>query len=465
MNTPANQQTHLASAVRKINRHILPLFVVMFIVNYIDRVNVGFVQTHLEHDIGIGPAAYGFGAGLFFIGYALLEVPSNIMMQRFGARLWLTRIMFTWGLVACASAFVRGEHSFYILRFLLGAAEAGFFPGAIFYFTCWLPASERGRAMAIFLSGSAAASIISGPLAGALLSLDGLGLVGWQWMFLIEGSFSLVLCAATWFWLDSHPEDATWLTEDERRAISDTLEREQAERETTQHHGHGTSTLVMLRDPQILLFCFLYFVISLTVYGVTFWLPIIIASMGGLSEIEIGMLNSIPWIIAVVAMYGFASLARRYPAQRKWTALTFFIAAVGLAFSGHGNALACFVAICFASIGFKAASSLFWPIPQAYLDKRIAAGVIALINSVGGLGGFVAPSVFGILQARTHSVQGGLIALAVLSGLAGVAVLFAHSPTKGLRAGRAKPRTSPEQASLPSSGSSFQRPDETVEFA
>lgn len=459
MKETANQSAHLTSAVSKINRHILPLFVVMFIVNYIDRVNVGFVQTHLERDIGIGPAAYGLGAGLFFIGYALLEVPSNIMMQRYGARIWLTRIMLTWGVVASCSAFIRGETSFYIMRFLLGAAEAGFFPGVIFYFTCWLPASERGRAMAVFLSGSAIASIISGPLAGALLTLDGFGLVGWQWMFLIEGSFSLVLAAATWFWLDSHPEDAKWLSDDEREAVIATLDKEQDQRSRSQNH-HGASKLAMLRDPQILLFCFLYFVISVTVYGVTFWLPIIIASMGGLSEMQIGFLNSIPWVIAVAAMYGFAMLARRFPAQRKWAALTFFIAAAGLAFSGQGSALTCFVAICFASIGFKAASSLFWPIPQGYLDKRIAAGVIALINSVGGLGGFVAPSVFGILQERTHSVQGGLIALAVLSGIAGVLVLFAHKPESG-----GPSRNGRRSGATRNSGPTFQRPAETVEFA
>lgn len=419
-----HQAETLASAVSKIKWRILPLFVVMFIVNYIDRVNIGFVRTHLEHDLSIGAAAYGLGAGLFFIGYAIFEVPSNILMQKFGARMWLTRIMLTWGIVASATAFVQGETSFYILRFLLGAAEAGFFPGAIFYFTCWLPASERGKAMAIFLSGSAAASIISGPLSGALLSIEGLGMVGWQWMFLIEGGFSLVLCAATWFWLDSEPADAKWLTDEERGAIVSAIDGEQAGREQQRRH---TSSLALLRDPQIVLFCFLYFAISLTVYGVTFWLPSIIRAMGSLSDMQVGLFNSIPWIISVGAMYGFAALAQRFAWQQGWTAVCFFVAAVGMAFSGQGSPIVCFVAICFASIGFKAASSLFWPMPQAYLDKRIAAGVIALINSVGGLGGFVAPTAFGMLQARTHSVQGGLIALAIISAIAGVLVLFCRT--------------------------------------
>ena len=188
----------LGSAVSKVKRHVLPLFLIMFIANYIDRVNIGFVNTHMKTDRGIGAAAYGLGSGLFFIGYALFEVPSNVLMQKYGARAWLTRIMGTWGVVAAAMAFVSNETSFYVLRFLLGVAEAGFFPGVVFYFTQWLPQKERGKAVAIFLSGSAIASVVSGPITGSLLSIRGLGLHGWQWMFLIEGGFSIVLCAVSW---------------------------------------------------------------------------------------------------------------------------------------------------------------------------------------------------------------------------------------------------------------------------
>src|SRR6195952_2787776 len=209
----------LARAASKVKRHVLPLFVVMFIVNYIDRVNIGFVRSHMEADLGIGAAAYGLGAGLFFIGYAIFEVPSNMLLQRFGARAWLTRIMLTWGVVAMAMAFVKGETSFYVLRFLLGAAEAGFFPGIIYYFTQWLPSSERGKAMAIFLSGSAIASVISGPVSGALLGVSGLSLHGWQWMSLIEGFASIVLCGFVWFWLQSHPREAKWLSSEEQQAL------------------------------------------------------------------------------------------------------------------------------------------------------------------------------------------------------------------------------------------------------
>lgn len=423
----------VARAVSKVKRHVLPLFVVMFIVNYIDRVNIGFVRSHLETDLGIGAAAYGLGAGLFFIGYALFEVPSNMLLQRYGAKMWLTRIMFTWGIVATAMAFVPNETWFYILRFLLGVAEAGFFPGVVYYFTKWLPAGERGKAMAIFLSGSAIASIISGPLSGLLLQIDGLGMKGWQWMFFIEGMFSVLLCGFVWFWLDSLPKDAKWLTREESQALTDCIDEEQRQRQLAAGET-GTvkhSVFKLLRDPQIMLFCFLYFSISLTIYGCTFWLPSIIRSMGGLDDLQIGLFNSVPWIISVAAMYAFASLAARYKWQQAWASAAFVIAAFGLFMSTTGGPIFSFIAICFAAIGFKAASSLFWPIPQAYLDARIAAAVIALINSVGSLGGFVAPATFGYLEEHTGSIEGGLIGLAVVSLIAGILV-FMTKTSKGV---------------------------------
>ncbi|MDR5801113.1 MFS transporter [Caballeronia sp. LP006] len=413
----------LTSAVSKIKWHILPLFVVMFIVNYIDRVNIGFVRQHLSADLGIGAAAYGLGAGLFFVSYAVFEVPSNMLLQRFGAKAWLTRIMITWGLAAVGMAFVRGETSFYIMRLVLGAAEAGFFPGVVFYFTRWLPSNQRGRAMAIFLSGSALASVLSGPISGALMLIDGMGLHGWQWMFLIEGSASVVLAAFVWFWLDSKPRDAKWLTRAEQDAIIDEIESEQVERDAS--HTVKPSTWSLLRDPQILIFCLIYFSVSLTIYGATFWLPSIIRKMGHFNDFQVGLFNSIPWIISIAAMYVFAMLAARFKFQQAWVAVVLIIAALGMYAAGQGSAVFSFVAICFAAMGFKAASSLFWPIPQGYLDARIAAPVIALINSLGNLGGFVAPATFGFLEQKTGSIEGGLTGLAAMSVVAAALVFFA----------------------------------------
>ncbi|CAI3789237.1 Quinolone resistance transporter [Pseudomonas sp. MM227] len=419
----------LASAVAKVKRHVLPLFVVMFIVNYIDRVNIGFVRTHMETDLGIGAAAYGLGAGLFFVGYALFEVPSNMLLQRFGARAWLTRIMFTWGLVAMGMAFVQGETSFYVMRFLLGVTEAGFYPGVLYYFTQWLPASERGKAMAIFLSGSAIASIISGPITGALLSVTGLGLHGWQWMFLIEGGASVALCGFVYYWLQSHIHEAKWLTATEQTTLSRVIADEQRAREA--EHVVKPSIFKLLADTQILVFCFIFFSVALTIYGATFWLPSMIKKMGNVSDFEVGLFNSIPWIISIAAMYGFAALAARFKHQQAWVATTLLIAAAGMFMSTYGGPVFAFVAICFAAVGFKAASALFWPIPQAYLDARIAAAVLALINSVGNLGGFVAPTVFGFLEEKTGSIQGGLYGLAATSVLAAIVVFFARTRPRG----------------------------------
>ena len=433
MNTPNSAMENgadsaLQSAISKVKRHILPLFVIMFIVNYIDRVNIGFVRTHMEHDLGIGAAAYGLGAGLFFIGYALFEVPSNILLQKVGARIWLTRIMLTWGLVAAAMSFIQNETHFYILRFLLGVAEAGFFPGVIYYFTRWLPGAERGKAIAIFLSGSAFASLISGPLSGLLLQIEGLGMHGWQWMYFIEGMFSVGLCFFVWFWLDSKPHDAKWLSRDEQDALVKAIDAEQAAREAATPVKATLGKL--LKDRQIILFCVIYFFIQLTIYAATFWLPSIIKKMGDLSDFQVGMFNSIPWLLSIVGMYAFATLSAKWKHQQAWVAVALLIAAAGMFMSTTGGPIFAFVAICFAALGFKSASSCFWPIPQAYLDARIAAGVIALINSVGNLGGFVAPTTFGLLEERTGSIQGGLYGLAATSIIAAIIVFAARNKPK-----------------------------------
>jgi len=417
----------LASAVKKIKGRVLPLFIILFIANYIDRVNIGFVKSHLKTDLGIDSAAFGIGAGLFFLGYAVFEVPSNIMLQKTGARIWLTRITISWGLVASMMAFIQNETHFYILRLLLGVAEAGFFPGVIYYFTRWLPNAERGKAIALFLSGSAIASIISGPLTGALLQIEGLGMHGWQWMFLIEGLASVLMGALVWFGLDSLPHDAKWLSREEQDAIVNTIADEQRAREASQ--TAKPTVMSMISDPQIVIFCLIYFAIQLTIYAATFWLPSIIKNMGQgqFTEFQVGLFNSIPWVISIVAMYIMAAAAARWKFQQAWVALALGIAAFGMFMSTTGGPIFGFVAICFAAIGFKAASALFWPIPQAYLDARVAAAVLALINSIGNLGGFVAPTTFGLLEKHTGSIQGGLYGLTVASVLAAMLVFLART--------------------------------------
>ncbi len=422
----ASPPDHLRAAVAKVLWRVLPLFVVMFIVNYVDRVNISFIKEQLHADLGLGDEAFGFGAGLFFIGYAVFEVPSNVILQRLGARRWLALIALLWGVAAACMAFVRTAHEFYALRFFLGAAEAGFFPGVIYYLTRWLPASRRGQAVAIFLSGSAVASVLSGPLAGALLRHEPYGLKGWQFMIVAEGAFSVVLAVVTWCWLDSLPAEARWLTDAERGALTGKLAEEEAAASRADRPGAWT----LLRDGQILLFCAVYFAIQLTIYAATFWLPTIIRSMGGLSDMQVGWLNSLPWLISIVGMVLAAAGAARWKHQQAWVAGALLVAGLGMLLATLGGPVFAFVAICFAALGFKSAASLFWPLPQGYLDPRIAAAVIALINSLGNLGGFVAPYAFGWLKEHTGSIQGGLYALALSSVLAAGLVCLARERPK-----------------------------------
>jgi nitrate/nitrite transporter NarK len=261
-----------------------------------------------------------------------------------------------------------------------------------------------------------------------LLQISGFGLHGWQWMYFIEGMFSVGLCVFVWFWLDSKPHDAKWLSREEQDALVKAIDDEQLAREAATPIKPSLGKL--LKDRQIILFCLIYFFIQLTIYAATFWLPSIIKKMGDLSDIQVGLFNSIPWLLSIVGMYAFASLSAKWKHQQAWVAAALLIAAAGMFMSTTGGPIFAFVAICFAALGFKSASSLFWPIPQAYLDARIAAGVIALINSVGNLGGFVAPTTFGLLEEHTGSIQGGLYGLAATSIIAAIIVFAARNTPK-----------------------------------
>ncbi|MFJ2110703.1 MULTISPECIES: MFS transporter [unclassified Streptomyces] len=410
------------SAVHKIFRRVVPLFFVMFVANYIDRVNIGFAQDQLRVDVGLSASAFGFGAGLFFIAYALFEVPSNMMLERFGAKIWLTRIMITWGLVATAMAFVNSAEMFYVLRFLLGAAEAGFFPAVIYYFTRWLPDADRGRATAIFLMGSGTASVIAGPLSGALLEMHGVaGHRGWQWMFFIEGIASVVLGFVVFRFLDSRVEDADWLTDTEKAALTRAVDAEQATR-AGERGTAGVSRWKLLADRQMLLFCWLYFSISLALYAVTFWLPSLVSDIGGLSEFEVGLLVAVPWLCAIGAVYVAGRASDRTGKRRPFLVAALLTGAVGTFLATVVPPWPGLGALCVAAMGFKTASPIFWTIPQSYLDARVAAPAIALVNSIGNLGGFVSPTVFGVLEDTTGSTEGGLIGLSVVGVIAAVTV-------------------------------------------
>ncbi|MEU0849491.1 MFS transporter [Streptomyces flaveolus] len=445
MHPPAVQ-----SAVRKIFRRVVPLFFVMFVANYMDRVNLGFAQDELRADVGLSAAAFGLGAGIFFIAYALFEVPSNILMERFGPKVWLTRIMISWGVVATAMAFVDSVEMFYALRFLLGVAEAGFFPAVIYYFSRWLPDSHRGRATSVFLMGSGTATVIVGPVSGALLEMHGVwGHSGWQWMFFVEGVFSVVLGFVVYRFLDSGVEQATWLTDEEKTGLIAVIDAEQDERDARRgEKAEKVSRWKLLADPQMLLFLWIYFAINVALYAVTFWLPSIVDDIGGLSDFQVGLLTSVPWLCAIGALYVSGRISDRI-GKRRPVLITLLV------LGGCGTLLAVFVspwaglgALCVAAMGFKPASPVFWTIPQSYLDARAAAPGIALINSIGNLGGFVAPTAFGIIEDSTGSTEGGLVGLTVVGFLAALSVLLVRGGGRNdrvrTRAARKPAATAPE---------------------
>jgi MFS family permease len=354
--------------------------------------------------------------------------------------------------LATALAFVRNEYEFYALRFALGAAEAGFFPGVVYYFTRWLPAAERGKAMAIFLSGSAIATIISGPLSAFLLQLSIPGLQPWQWMIVLEGAFSVLMAGVLWLLLESDISQARWLTPTEREALDRTLA---AERASATRPG-SVDKLTLLTSPMVLGFCGIYFAIQLTIYAVTFWLPAIIKEMlatpaphGGLlglteqfvrwlgytdpkavAAMSGGFLNSLPWIVSIVGMIVAAHAAARWKHPQVWVAVALVVAGLGMLVAGFSAPAVAFGAICFAALGFKSAASLFWPLPQQSLDPRIAAAGIALINSLGNLGGWAAPITFGWIKQNTGSVYYGLYFLAFTSLLTAALVFFTRPKSK-----------------------------------
>ncbi|MEU8734607.1 MFS transporter [Streptomyces tendae] len=435
MHSPAVQ-----SAVRKIFRRVVPLFFVMFVANYMDRVNLGFAQDELRADVGLSAAAFGLGAGIFFIAYAIFEVPSNMLMERFGPKVWLTRIMISWGVVATAMAFVDSVEMFYALRFLLGVAEAGFFPAVIYYFSRWLPDSHRGRATSIFLMGSGTATVIVGPVSGALMEMHGIwGHAGWQWMFFIEGVFSVVLGFVVYRFLDSGVEQATWLTDEEKSGLVAAIDAEQDARDARRGgKAARVSRWKLLADPQMLLFLWIYFAINVALYAVTFWLPSIVDDIGGVSDFQVGLLTAVPWLCALAALFVSGRVSDRIGKRRP-------VLVVLLLLGGCGTLLAVFVspwvglgALCLAAMGFKPASPVFWTIPQSYLDARAAAPGIALINSIGNLGGFVAPTAFGIIEDTTGSTKGGLVGLTVVGFLAALSVLLVRGGGRNDRV-RARP--------------------------
>jgi ACS family tartrate transporter-like MFS transporter len=419
-------------AIGRVSRRLIPFLFLLYILNFLDRVNVGFAALEMNRDLGFGPAVYGLGAGIFFIGYCLFEVPSNLVLYRTGARLWIARIMVTWGLAASAMMLVRTPASFYTLRFLLGVAEAGFFPGIIFYLTYWYPARERARAYAWFLAAIPVSGVIGGPISGALLGLHGvLGLQGWQWLFLLEGIPSIVVGVAVLFLLPDRPRDARWLPVAEREWLETRLAAERAAAGVS----HGESLRRTLRNPLVWWLGLSYFLLVVALYGFALWLPQLVKASGTFSNFEVGVITAIPYAVAAVGMVLMGRNSDQAGERYLHLVLPAVAGALGfVALTRTGSTAPLVAALSLTAFGVLGWLGPFWALPTAFLREQAAAGGIALINSMGAVGGFVGPYLIGVIKQRTGSFTPGLLLLAG-SLLAAVVIVLTIRATVGRRAG------------------------------
>ncbi|WP_329579574.1 MFS transporter [Streptomyces sp. NBC_01361] len=405
---------------RKVIRRIVPFLILCYVVSYLDRVNVGFAKLQMSEDLGFSEAAYGLGAGLFFIGYFLFEVPSNLMLQKIGARTWIARIMISWGVVSALFVFVNNEVTFYVLRFLLGAAEAGFYPGVILYCTYWFPSARRARVIALFMSAIPVAGIFGNPLSGWIMDVfEGTGgWNGWQWLFLIEALPAIAVGVMTLFYLDNSVRDAKWLNDDEKTVI------ERALAEDTKHQTEHGKTWDAFRDPKVWLMCLIYFFFVMGQYALTFWMPTFVESTGIEGGFTIGALSAVPYLAALVAMNLFGRSADKRRERRWHLVIPSLMGAVGfsLAASWTGSTALSLVALSIAAAGVLTCAPLFWSLPTAFLSGTAAAAGLAVINSVGNLAGFVSPYMIGSLKDATDStaIPMYVLALGLVIGAAAV---------------------------------------------
>lgn len=417
-----NKIKSIESALSKARKRLLPLIMIMFALSMLDRSNIGFVKSYIEVDAGIGATAYAFGAGLFFIGYALFEVPSNLILHRVGARVWLSRIMITWGIVTIAMMFIRDSTSFYILRFLLGVTEAGFSPGVILYLTYWFPSQYRSQAYGLYYFGVPIALMFGGPLTGLILEMPNLaGIYNWQWMFIIQGGATVLVGVFAFFWLVSKPEHAKWLSDEEKNALKIAFDRD-LEAKVKREVPH------LLKDTftncRVWQFAAIYFSIQVSVYGVLFYLPTRIAEILGVNVgLTVGLYTSIPWICTLI----FLPLITKYADVRKsWrfsSIVMLILAVVGITGSTVSvNLVGFLVPITIAICGFIIVQPLFWNLPTQFLSGNALAAGTAFIGAIGAVGGFVAPILKTWAEGYWQNDMAGLLALSLV-GVIGVLLL------------------------------------------
>ena len=417
----ANDEALERTAIRKVSVRVLPLLFVLYIAAFLDRTNLGLASLQMNRDVGLSAAAYGFGAGVFFIGYGLFEVPSNVILARIGAQRWIARIAITWGVIACAMMFIRGTTSFYILRFLLGAAEAGCFPGIVYYLTQWFPERQRASAMSRFMVSIPLSGTIGGPLGGALLSLNGrLGLAGWQWLFLVEGLPSILLGVAVLFMLPNRPSDANWLAPDERAWLTERLD---VERERRAHLSEARVAKA-LTSGMVWWLAVLYLLVIAAELGPIFFGPTLVADALHIGSLGVGLVMGAIGVAGVASMLLNGAHSDRSGERIAHSIIPLVLMAGGFvitAASSQGPMVV--LGLMLVSFGVNAFLPVFWCLPSAMLSGAAAAGGIALINSIGNLGGFFAPNILGFGKVATGSYANGLLTLGALSLAAAVMIV------------------------------------------
>jgi MFS transporter, ACS family, tartrate transporter len=413
-----------ARTISRVRWRLIPFLATMYFIAYLDRVNVGFAALQMNTALGLSSHVFGTGAGVFFIGYFLFEVPSNFALARVGARRWLARIGIVWGFVSIAMLFITGPRSFYAMRFLLGAAEAGFFPGVVLYLTYWFPGPERARAVAQFSTASMAAGIVGAPLSGVLLSMRGVGgLDGWQWLFLVEGIPAVALGIIALFYLTDDPERARWLPVDEQTWLVAAIQRDRDEAV----RPHASTLRAGLMDPMVWRLSVMLFLIVTSGYGFSFFLPQIVKAFSGASDLAVGAWTAVPFLAAAIGMMTVAAHSDRTGERRWHTASCAGVAAVGLMIASLTNApVASFAALSVAAVGLYSFTPPFWSLPTSFLRGDGAAAGIALINATGNLGGFLGPTIMGWMREATGDYLAGLRVLALAAAASGLLVLTAR---------------------------------------
>jgi D-galactonate transporter len=424
------------NTIAKVSSRLVPFLIICYFVAYLDRVNVGFAALTMNEDLGLSQTAFGFGAGIFFLAYFIFEVPSNLLLERFGARKWIARIMLSWGLLSGLMAFIPdigratglgNENTFYLIRVLLGVAEAGFFPGIIFYLTLWFPAAYRARIVGYFMAAIPLSTVIGAPISGMLLYLHGgFGLAGWQWLFIIEAVPAIILSVIVFFYLTDRPADATWLAADERDWLTERLQLEQRQREAVREYTVGQ---VMI-NPRVIGLSLVYFGAVATNYGLGFFLPQIVKTFG-LNTFLTTVVSAAPYVVGTVAMVWWGRRSDRVGERRYHTAIPLLIAAAGIAAStALDDPTLKMISFCVAGFGIFACLPVFWTLPTAFLSGAACAAGVAVINSIGNLAGFVGPFAMGWVKDHTGSYTGGLLLLAALGIIAmGTVLTLSHDDT------------------------------------